>query len=87
MTVDDYIKFVDWADENEFSDPKSYVDLVFSLSQWMFNRFVKKSKKLAELMGELMASKYEEEVYIHEEDAQDLDWIFPYLKTKLPPGP
>lgn len=83
MAVDDYIKFVDWADENEFTDTNSYVYLVFSLSQWMFNQFVKKSKKFAELMEESMASKYEEEFYIHDEDAQDLDWIFPYLKTKL----
>jgi hypothetical protein len=69
MTVDDYIRFVDWADENKFTKSEDYMEFIFSLSDNMIKQFEKKSQKFAENLD----SAYNGDQYIHNEEGQDMD--------------
>lgn len=60
MQVKDFIRFVDWAEDKEFIDAETYVDIAFSKSQWMQKQFHNKSEKFVEY-ARIMASESRDE--------------------------
>lgn len=49
LKVKDFIKFVDWAEENKFVDTENYVMLVLSTSDYMIKQFEKRSPTFADI--------------------------------------
>jgi hypothetical protein len=50
MKVNDFIKFLDWAEEKYFIEEICYINIVLSLSDFMQQEFEKKSEKYAYIM-------------------------------------